>query len=139
MTWKRCWKSCAEPQGAAKFGPLADIAMGTAIIWFYDLSSLEKTPKPCGRILLFPQEIKGKKALCMSSRIYGKGPGNLEKLRQQITSQTNLPIIEGSRICSPYQSDDFKGIEGPKSLEETSPETKKELCLVWNNTKNETT
>jgi hypothetical protein len=50
MSAGRPWKSCASPGGLFEYGPLTDMAAGSAILWF----RYPGQDEPCGRVVLRP-------------------------------------------------------------------------------------
>ena len=71
MSHNRPWTSCMRPGGAAEFGPLTDMAAGSAVMFFYRPGA----DKPCGRRMLRPLATgSGYFSVLDGGETYGCGP-----------------------------------------------------------------
>jgi hypothetical protein len=83
MSFRRPWTSCMRPPdpenykeaGEAQYGPLTDLAAGSAIMFFYRPGA----GVPCGRMMLRPAlgHYGDGPIIVSGHRVYGCGPGNV--------------------------------------------------------------
>lgn len=70
MSYNRPWPSCMQPDHMFEFGPLTDMAAGSAILWFYNPGA----SAPTGRLVLRPYLTKkGDPMIASGGRLYGSG------------------------------------------------------------------
>lgn len=112
MSFRRPWTSCMRPPdpeggkeaGEAQYGPLTDLAAGSAVVFF----SRPGAAVPCGRLMLRPALAHyGDGPIIVSGhRIYGCGPGSVlpvEQLQQMLTSFLPSSLAVSSQepyLCS---------------------------------------
>jgi hypothetical protein len=102
MSHERPWTSCMRPGGEYQYGPLTDMAAGSALLFFYRPGAA----KPCGRRILRPfvADLGGTPQMTIldGGRTYGCGPSSLkdrdiEKLLRE-TSGVDFPVVKDS-LC----------------------------------------
>jgi hypothetical protein len=77
MSHKRAWTSCMRPHGEFEYGPLTDMAAGSAIMFFFRPGADE----PCGRRILRPAVSQRDEPMVLDGgRTYGCGPAYLPEL-----------------------------------------------------------
>jgi hypothetical protein len=74
MSHGRAWPSCMKPGGLFEYGPLTDMAAGSALIWFFRPGA----DAPSGRVILRPFLDDAfdppLPAIATGGRLYGSGP-----------------------------------------------------------------
>jgi len=97
MSHDRPWTSCMRPGGEYQYGPLTDMAAGSAIIFFYRPGA----KKPCGRRILRPNIYKLREewqgGILDGGRLYGCGP-NIEEIDIEKMIHRELPVAR-SPLC----------------------------------------
>jgi hypothetical protein len=95
MSHNRPWKSCMRPGGRYQYGPLTDMAAGSAVLFFYRPGS----DKPVGRMILRPAITRsGHKVIAAGGTIYGAGPNEVitdDYLTKQFKKATGTQIRVG--------------------------------------------
>ena len=99
MSHGRAWPSCMKPGGLFEYGPLTDMAAGSAIVWFYR----PEADEPCGRIILRPflDEATGyEPAIATGGRLYGSGPDtSTDALNEMLAPWLQGIPIDRVNIC----------------------------------------
>jgi hypothetical protein len=103
MSFRRPWTSCMRPPdperdkeaGEAQYGPLTDMAAGSAILFFYRPGATT----PAGRMVLRPaiDAYHNPVVLWPGGRMYGSGPTGIgpEDLEEMLRPWLEAPVGEG--------------------------------------------
>lgn len=97
MSHGRSWPSCMRPGEMFPYGPLTDMAAGSAIIWFYRPGG----DAPVGRVILRPYlTVKNEPGIATGGRLYGPGPDtSLDALNKMLEPWLAGVEIERVNIC----------------------------------------
>jgi hypothetical protein len=108
MSFRRPWTSCMRPPdpekgdpegGEAQYGPLTDMAAGSAVMFFYRPGA----NVPCGRLILRPAlDYQNDPMIYSGKRIYGCGPNNIdpEQIERMLEDSTGVEITVGEyNLC----------------------------------------
>lgn len=106
MSFGRPWEktSCMRPGGVAEFGPLTDMAAGSACLFFYRPGA----DSPAGRTILRPilRKVEGgglQPAIASGRTVYGAGPDGLtpETIQAGLAEATGYELeVSEPDICS---------------------------------------
>ena len=99
MSHERPWTSCMRPGGEYQYGPLTDMAAGSALMFFYRPGAT----KPCGRRVLRPAASPDgvMVGILDGGRTYGCGPKlSAEQISEMLAPYNAIPIYRHG-LC-PY-------------------------------------
>jgi hypothetical protein len=135
MSHGRPWPSCMKPGGMFEFGPLTDMAAGSAIVWFY----AQGADVPAGRIILRPFTVldfetgEYRPHIATGGRLYGSGPdiglAALNKMLEPWLQGVEIDHVElcpigqeGYALTRAIYSDTDRAAEGCKQDQEAYAE-----------------
>jgi len=97
MSAGRPWVSCMKPGGLFQFGPLTDMAAGSAILWYRHPGA----DTPCGRVVLRPfLDNNYHPCIATGGRLYGEGAGANASLLNNILGPFLQDIeVQRVKIC----------------------------------------